>query len=135
VLALASLEQSDPAPIVDRADDGLAALLYTGGTRGRAKGVMLSHDNLYFTGGAGHDAGHLEGVNRALATLPLSHACGLLVTIVGTHSTDRGVAALLRWFEPTACLTLIEEHRPQLSAVVPSMLQVLLSQALEDHDL
>ena len=44
---------SEPRAIVARADDELAALLYTGGTTGRAKGVMLSHANLNFTGRAG----------------------------------------------------------------------------------
>jgi long-chain acyl-CoA synthetase len=134
-LPLASLEQADPAPIVERADSDLAALLYTGGTTGRAKGVMLSHDNLYFSGHAGHDAGHVPGINRSLATLPLSHAYGLLVTIVGMHSEEQGVAALLRWFDPQEFLSLIQEHRLQQSAVVPSMLQILLSQPLEDYDL
>jgi long-chain acyl-CoA synthetase len=135
VTPLSSLEQADQAPVVDRADTDLAALLYTGGTTGRAKGVMLSHDNLYFSGRAGYDAGHVPGVNRALATLPLSHAYGLLVTIVGMHSEEQGVAALLRWFDPAAFLSLIQEHRLQQSAVVPSMLQILLSEPLEDYDL
>ena len=39
--------------IVARDDDDLAALLYTGGTTGRAKGVMLSHANLHFSGRVG----------------------------------------------------------------------------------
>jgi long-chain acyl-CoA synthetase len=73
VVSLESLEAAEPASIVDRADDDLAALLYTGGTTGRAKGVMLSHANLHFSGRAAHDAAHVAGVNRALATLPLSH--------------------------------------------------------------
>ena len=135
VTALESLERAEPAAIVDRDDSDLAALLYTGGTTGRAKGVMLSHDNLFFTGSAGHDAGHVPGVNRSLMTLPLSHAYGLLVTVVGMHSAEQGIAALLRWFDPSAFLSLIEEQQLQLSAVVPSMLQILLTQPLEDHDL
>jgi long-chain acyl-CoA synthetase len=135
VLALSSLEQADPTPIVDRADGDLAALLYTGGTTGRAKGVMLSHDNLYFSGRAGYEAGHVPGINRSLGTLPLSHAYGLLVTIVGMHAEEQGVAALLRWFDPQAFLSLIQEHGLQQSAVVPSMLQILLSLPLEDYDL
>ncbi|MGZ4284712.1 MAG: class I adenylate-forming enzyme family protein [Solirubrobacteraceae bacterium] len=135
VLSLSTLEQAEPAPIVDRADSDLAALLYTGGTTGRAKGVMLSHHNLYFSGHAGHEAGHVPGINRSLATLPLSHAYGLLVTIVGMNSQEQGVAALLRWFDPQAFLSLIQEHRLQQSAVVPSMLQILLCLPLEDYDL
>ena len=135
VLSLPALEAADPGPIVPRADDDLAALLYTGGTTGRAKGVMLSHANLYFSGLSAHDAAHVPGVNRALTTLPLSHAYGLLVTIAALHSDEPGVSVLLRWFDPAAFLSLIQEHRLQLSATVPSMLQILLSQPLEDYDL
>jgi len=96
---------------------------------------MLTHSNLYFTGRAGSDAGHVPGVTRSLATLPLSHAYGLLVTIVGMHVPEPGVAVLLRWFEPDRFLELIEQHRLEQSAVVPSMLQILLSKPLEDYDL
>jgi long-chain acyl-CoA synthetase len=132
---LASLEESDPAPIVPRADQDLAALLYTGGTTGRSKGVMLTHESLYYTGRAGHESGHVPGVNRVLVPLPLSHAYGLLVTVVGMHSPERGVGVLMRWFEPQAFLELIQEHRLQIAAVVPTMLQLLLSLPLEEYDL
>jgi long-chain acyl-CoA synthetase len=96
---------------------------------------MLTHANLHFSGKAAHDSSHVPGVNRALTTLPLSHAYGLLVTIAGMHSEEQGVSVLLRWFDPAAFLELIQEHRLQLSAVVPSMLQILLSQPLEEYDL
>ena len=134
-VSLTSLEQSEPGPIVARNDEDLAALLYTGGTTGRSKGVMLSHANLHFTGRAAHDAAYVPGLDRGLATLPLSHAYGLLVTIAALHAPDRGVAVLLRWFDPATFLQMIDEHRLQLAACVPSMLQILLSQPLEDYDL
>jgi long-chain acyl-CoA synthetase len=134
-LALSELEQSEPSAIVERGDEDLAALLYTGGTTGRAKGVMLSHANLYYSGAAAQQASHVPGVNRSLVTLPLSHSYGLLVTIGGMHSPEIGIAVLLRWFDPVAFLELIQEHRLEQSAVVPSMLQILLSQPLEQYDL
>jgi long-chain acyl-CoA synthetase len=134
-IGLSSLEQAEPAAIVARGDDDLAALLYTGGTTGRSKGVMLTHANLDFTGSAAQAASYVPGINRGLATLPLSHSYGLLVTIAGLHSPERGVAVLMRWFDPVGFLELIAEHRLQVSAVVPSMLQILLSQPLEDYDL
>jgi long-chain acyl-CoA synthetase len=133
--SLASLEASEPAPIVDRDDDDLAALLYTGGTTGRSKGVMLSHLNLYFAGHSAHEAAYVPGVNRALGTLPLSHSYGILVTLAGMHNPERGIAVLLRWFDPVKFLELTAEHRLQISAAVPSMLQLLLAQPLEQHDL
>ncbi len=132
---LDELEQSEPRPIVPRRADELAALLYTGGTTGRAKGVMLTHGNLYFTGAAASAASHVPGVNRGLGTLPLSHSYGILVTISGMHNPEPGVAVLLRWFNATTFLELVAEHRLQISAVVPSMLQLLLGQPLEEYDL
>jgi long-chain acyl-CoA synthetase len=136
VLGLDALEQaSEAAPIVPRGDDELAALLYTGGTTGRAKGVMLSHASLNFTGRAVQQASHVPGVNRFLMTLPLSHSYGMLITISGMHSPERPVTVLLRWFDPRVFLALIEEHRLQSSAVVPSMIHLLLAQPLEELDL
>jgi long-chain acyl-CoA synthetase len=135
VTPLSELEAAEPAPIVARSDDELAALLYTGGTTGRAKGVMLPHSSLYYSGHAAFEAGHVAGLNRALATLPLSHAYGILVTLSGIHNPEQGVTVLLRWFDPVAFPSLIAEHALQLSAVVPSMLQVLLAQPLERYDL
>jgi long-chain acyl-CoA synthetase len=132
---LAELEQADPGPVVPRADDELAALLYTGGTTGRSKGVMLTHANLHYTGQAGQQSAYVPGINRGLLPLPLSHAYGLLVTITGMHSPEQGVAVLMRWFEPQEFLNLIVEHGLQTAAVVPSMLQILLSAPLEDYDL
>jgi long-chain acyl-CoA synthetase len=133
--AFSWLEQADPAPIVLRSGSDPAALLYTGGTTGRAKGVLLSHENLWFAGKAGHDAGHVPGIVRGLFALPLSHAYGLLVTVVGFHAVEQHPSVLMRWFDPGRFLELAQEHRTQITAVVPSMLQLLLALSVEDYDL
>ena len=127
--------EAEPAPIVERDDDDLSALMYTGGTTGRAKGVMLSHANLWETGKAAQDAGYVPGIDRALVPLPLSHSYGLLVTVVGLHSPEPNVTVLMRWFDPERFLELVQKYALQISAVVPSMLQLLLAQPLEDYDL
>jgi long-chain acyl-CoA synthetase len=133
--AFSWLEEADPIPIVARTDTDPAALLYTGGTTGRSKGVLLSHENLWFAGKAGHDAGHMPGVVRGLLALPLSHAYGLLVTVVGFHAVEQHPSVLMRWFDPGLFLELAQEHRTQITAVVPSMLQLLLSLPVEEYDL
>lgn len=132
---LAELEQAAPAAIVDRDEDDLAALLYTGGTTGRAKGVMLSHASLHYTGQAAYRSAHQPGVTRALATLPLSHAYGLLVTVAGLHAEEPAFSVLLRWFEPTLFLEMVQDHELQQSSLVPTMVQLLLGCPLEDYDL
>jgi long-chain acyl-CoA synthetase len=135
IMHLSSLEQAQPGPIVDRTEDDLAALLYTGGTTGRAKGVMLSHANLFFSSYSAHQDTLAMEVTRTLVALPLSHSYGLLATLVPTHSEEREVMVLLPRFDPPTLLGLIEQHRIQLTTVVPSMIQLLLAQPLERYDL
>jgi long-chain acyl-CoA synthetase len=132
---LAELEAGPAIDVVPRADDDLAALMYTGGTTGRAKGVMLSHANLWYAGHASYEASYTPGVTRGLLALPLSHAFGLLVTVIGFHAVEPGATALERWFDAGRFVKLVEELRLEQAAVVPSMLQMLLTQPLEEHDL
>jgi long-chain acyl-CoA synthetase len=135
VADLAELERDEPAPLVLRDDAELAALVYTGGTTGRAKGVMLTHANLWEAGRRGHEAGHVPGIDRSLSCLPLAHSYGLLVLNVALHHPERPQSVLMRWFDPESWLKLAQEHRIQIAPVVPSMLYVLLAQPLEDYDL
>jgi long-chain acyl-CoA synthetase len=134
-MSTAALEEAQPASIVPRGDRDLAALMYTGGTTGQAKAVMLSHENLWFCGKSATEGSFVSGTTRAIVPLPLSHAFGLIATIVGLHSPEPGVGVLMRWFDPSALLELVQEHRVQRAALVPSMVQILLSMPLEDHDL
>jgi long-chain acyl-CoA synthetase len=131
----AELEQNDPLPIVDRSGDDLAALLYTGGTTGRSKGVRLSHANLSSAGWASRQVSFLPGLNRGITGLPLSHSFGLLVTIGGYHTPEPGSSVLQRWFDAQSWLRLAAEQRSQTAAVVPSMIAMLLAFPLEEYDL
>jgi long-chain acyl-CoA synthetase len=129
------LEESDPGPIVPRADDDISALLYTGGTTGRAKGVMLSHRNLWEAGAGMDKVAQAMGTTRALLPLPLSHAFGLNVFVAGLHSGKQNVSVMQRWFDPAGWLELVAEHRLESSPVVPSMMGMLLDQPYADYDL
>ncbi|HVM27283.1 MAG TPA: AMP-binding protein [Mycobacteriales bacterium] len=129
------LEGGEELALVDRRTDDLAALLYTGGTTGRSKGVALSHANLDAAGAAGYAAGHVPGRTRGLLPLPLAHVYGLMVSVTGLHAVEPAQSVLLRWFDPAGFVALVEEHRVQQSALVPSMIGMLLGQPLEDSDL
>ncbi|HDP89904.1 MAG TPA: long-chain fatty acid--CoA ligase [Thioalkalivibrio sp.] len=53
--------------------DSLATIVYTSGTTGRPKGVMLSHRNILFDAHSASTCGELNGDDVFLSFLPLSH--------------------------------------------------------------
>ncbi|HEY7484038.1 MAG TPA: AMP-binding protein [Streptosporangiaceae bacterium] len=121
------LEAGDETPMVDVAEDDLAALMYTGGTTGRAKGVMLTHAGLYHTSLASREATEMPGLTRAIMPLPMSHAYGLIVTLVGMQAKEPGTSVLMRWFDPKEWERLAAEHKSQLGPLVPAMIHMLLA--------
>jgi long-chain acyl-CoA synthetase len=135
VLKFDDLEGGEARPVVARHDRDLAALMYTGGTTGRAKGVALTHSNLWAGAKGLWEAAYVPGLTRTLVPLPLSHAYGMIVTIVGMHAVEPGLAIIQRWFNPGEWVSLAQEWRAERSALVPAMVQMLLGEALEDADL
>jgi long-chain acyl-CoA synthetase len=135
ITGFAELEGGAPSSIVDRDEADLAALMYTGGTTGRSKGVPLSHGNLVRVGAASNAVSRVPGVTAGITGLPLSHSYGLLVTVGALHHVEQPTMVLQRWFEPRAFLDLAAGHRCQAAAVVPSMLVMLLGLPIEEFDL
>jgi long-chain acyl-CoA synthetase len=135
LIDFADLERAERRALVHRADADLAALMYTGGTTGRAKGVALSHANLWHTGRSAWETSHVPGANRTITPLPLSHAYGMIVTIVGMHVDEPSLAVIQRWFNAAEWVSLCERHRCQRTALVPAMVQMLLSEPLADAGL
>ncbi|MFG1707553.1 class I adenylate-forming enzyme family protein [Nonomuraea sp. M3C6] len=131
----AKLERAPEHGRVSRDPADLAALMYTGGTTGTAKGVMLSHRGLWRVAKDAYEMSHQEGKNRALVPVPLSHAYGLIISVAAMHATEPQQAVLMRWFEPKAFLQLAAEQHVQYGTVVPAMLQLLLAEPLESHPL
>jgi long-chain acyl-CoA synthetase len=135
LLAFAGLEAAQPAGLIDSEPSSLAALLYTGGTTGRSKGVMISHDALSASAFAATATSYDPSMTTSLLPLPLSHVYGLMVSVMTLHAPDPGTSVLMRWFDPAGWLVLAQQHRVSTSPLVPSMLQMLLQQPLEDYDL
>jgi long-chain acyl-CoA synthetase len=121
--------------LVDRRDDDLAVILYTSGTTGRPKGVMQTHKNLLANAmNAYNSATNKERLNiKTLLVLPLAHSFGLGVTVGGHLFRSSGV--LMRWFDPEPALRLIEEHRIEGMAGVPTMFVYMMNHPkAEDYD-
>ena len=104
--------------------DALAAILYTGGTTGRSKGVMLTHAN-FWTASITR-AAELNNLPDSVSLLvaPLFHVAGL-GRLVG-QSIAGGTCVTLPQFRAEVVLAAIERHGISDIIVVPTMLQALL---------
>jgi len=103
-----------------------AALLYTSGTTGEPKGVVLTHQNLYANANAAAGMAQLlptEYGRVALGVLPISHAFGFTMMNVALLLGDQVV--LLPYFEPKKVLEAIEKYRVTHTAMVPAMFHAL----------
>ena len=90
--------------------DELAAVLFTSGTEGLPKGVMLTHNNILASERAYCARLNLTWQDDFMMPAPLGHATGFLhgVTapfLIGARSV------LLDIFTPDACLALLEQQR------------------------
>jgi acyl-CoA synthetase (AMP-forming)/AMP-acid ligase II len=104
--------------------DALAAILYTGGTTGRAKGVMLSHANFWTAAMARGAELNSPPDSVSLLVAPLFHVAGL-GRLVG-QSIVGGTCVTMPQFRADAVLAAIARHGISDIVVVPTMLQALL---------
>ncbi len=111
--------------VADCAPDELALLLYTSGTTGNPKGVMLSHDNLLFIADSIYANNEHLGPIRGMQVLPLSHIYGVLMMNLGARMGN--TTYVLKHFDPGKVLQIIESFRVQRLAVVPTMLTLLIN--------
>jgi long-chain acyl-CoA synthetase len=110
--------------LVDRDDGDMAVIMYTGGTTGRPKGVMISHGNLYWNATTLAEMADIEPGDMSLLALPVSHLFGLIAAITGQVLGVRGV--LLPWFTADAVLEAVQRHRVTYIPMVPTMAMYLL---------
>jgi long-chain acyl-CoA synthetase len=106
--------------------DDLAVLMYTSGTTGPPKGVMLSHKNLSTCLTNGLPAWPTDKSDVYLVPLPLNHIYGMLMIsecyVTGAH------LVIHKWFDPNLVLESIARQKVTQFIGVPTMLVKLLEQ-------
>ncbi|HLI87462.1 MAG TPA: long-chain fatty acid--CoA ligase [Ktedonobacteraceae bacterium] len=115
---LEDLDGIRPAP------DDMAVILYTSGTTGNPKGVVLTHHNLVSNALTGNTVGAPRSEEVHLAILPLAHAYGMTMANMA-YLTGARVVMQPR-FDTHAVLSAIERHRVTAFAGVPAMFVALL---------
>ncbi len=127
------VEQAPPADFQPEPaePDELAVLIYSGGTTGTAKGIMLSHYNFVANAHQALAWGQINESDRLLAVLPFFHGFGMSVTM-NTPVLAGGEIVMLPRFNAREVVKAIQKHKPTFFIGVPTMF-VALSNLADIH--
>ena len=103
-------ERVEPEAVDSNIPDRVAALIYTSGTTGLPKGVMLSHRNLLFLAAGSAQIRALAPDDRFYGILPMSHAVGLSVVLLGSLFSGASLYLSARFDPMNARVTIEREH-------------------------
>jgi len=123
------LPVDEPAPAADPFDEPVGEhetcmILYTSGTSGRPKGVMLTHANVAWNSVNLLLDVDLAGDEVTLVSAPMFHVAALNQTVLPTFLKG-GTSVIVPAFDPSATLDLIEKHRVTFLFGVPAMFQAI----------
>ena len=124
-LSYASLISADPIQDARRSNDDVAGLFYTGGTTGRSKGVMLSHQNLVINTLQSIAPLDCQDGDRILHVAPMFHIADAIVCM--TSAATAGTNFFQPGFVPTAAMAAIEAHEIQRMLLVPTMVNMMVN--------
>lgn len=108
------------ADCVPDPEPDIAALIYTTGTTGQPKGVLLTHANLMFVAQSSSTLRAVTPSDRVYGVLPISHVYGLTSVLLGTLYAGACVVLAPR-FTPAALLAALAVHRLTILQGVPAM--------------
>ena len=110
-----------PSAAVD--PDSPAAIFFTGGTTGAPKGAVLSHRALMRGNyNAIFKPGHVIGVHRYIAILPLSHVFGLIAGTMGCFYTGN---LIFTCEDMKATIGKLSVIKPTILVIVPGICDIL----------
>ncbi|MBI4765260.1 MAG: AMP-binding protein [Deltaproteobacteria bacterium] len=106
-------------------------ILYTAGTTGEPKGVMLTHRNLYSNVINSSSISDVQPEDVMLHVLPLSHSYGL--TVMNSCYMFQQKNILMRWFDTEEAFRLIEKYKVTGFSGSPAMFAMMLNSPLANN--
>lgn len=116
-----AIEPQFPSP----SPDDVAVLLYTSGTSGLPKGVLLTYENLQSDLDAAIKHAALKQRHTFLGIIPLFHSFGITAMMLAPIQLGATVVYIAR-FSPVATLKALREHKASLIFGVPSMFAAIV---------
>ncbi len=113
------------------AGDDLASILYTSGTMGNSKGVMLTHRNLVSNAIAARKFIVLRRTDRLLSVLPLAHAYEFTIGFLIPMMQGSAVYYLDKPPSATALLPALAAIRPTIMLAVPLIIEKVVRSSVK----
>jgi long-chain acyl-CoA synthetase len=118
--ALTAVKQNLPTP----KPDDMAVLIYTSGTSGRPKGVILTYNNLQSDVDACIKHVRLQPDHKFLGVIPLFHSFGMTAMMLAPIQLGSTIIYMAR-FSAVGALNAVKQHGVSLMFGVPSMLAAI----------
>jgi len=120
---------AEPEPVFDAAEEQVAALIYTTGTTGNPKGVMLTHANLLYASDVSIQVRGLNETDHIIGVLPMTHIFALSSAFLAAVRAG-ALMDLQARFDPGRVFRAIADGATAMPAV-PAIYPLLLNHARE----
>jgi acyl-CoA synthetase (AMP-forming)/AMP-acid ligase II len=118
-------ETTVPEAVEEDGSRQVAALLYTSGTTGNPKGVMLTHRNILFNASISRSLRQPTPQDVIYGVLPMSHIVGFSIILAGTLLGGSAVHIVPK-YDPASFVNAVRDHGISLMFGVPTTYQRLL---------
>jgi len=116
--------------LVFQKPDDLATIIYTSGTQGNSKGVMLSSKNIISSALSSFSFSKIYSYDRFLSVLPLAHSYECCLGLIAPVIRGASVTYLDKPPSPTVLLPALKALRPTVMVSVPLLIEKIYNNAI-----